>query len=126
MELVTSEIYKKMYKDPQSLLAPLKHADTLSYHFLVVVKILYGLLGTADLVVVPLGGYVEIVERQRPKGREESTVDVIPYPTGVEESSCFNQRIHNLLTSGKVAGLRGREGGREGGKRGERKCLHFG
>ena len=75
------------------------------YHFLVVVEVLDGLLGTADLVVVPLGGYIEVVEGQRPEGSEESTVDVIPDLAGMEEPGCLNQGINNFLTSRQIAGL---------------------
>ena len=43
---------------------PLVHipTDSLTHHVLVIVKVLDSLLGTADLVVIPLGRYVEIVE----------------------------------------------------------------
>ena len=77
----------------------------LYYHFLVVVEVLDGLLGTADLVVVPLGGYIEVVEGQRPEGSEESTVDVVPDLARMEEPGCLNQGINNFLTSRQVAGL---------------------
>ena len=50
-----------------------------THHVLVVVKVLDGLLGTADFIIVSLGGYVEVVERERPEGCEETAVDVVPH-----------------------------------------------
>ena len=68
------------------------------YHFLVTVKVLDGLLGTVDLVIIPLGGYIEVVERERPEGSEEPTVDVVPDLAGMEGLGCLNQGVHHLLT----------------------------
>ena len=69
-----------------------------TYHFLVIVEVLDGLLGTADLIVVPPGGYIEVVEGERPEGGEEPTVDVIPHLAGMEGLGCLDQGVHHLLT----------------------------
>ena len=81
---------------------------------MVVVQVLDGLLGTADLIVISLGGYVEVIEGQRPERGEKSAVDVVPDLAQVERLGRFNQRVDDLLTGGEVACLTEREREREG------------
>ena len=76
---------------------------------MVVVKVLDGLFGTADLIVVSLGGYVEVIKGQRPERGEKSAVDVVPDLAQVEWLGRLNQWVDYLLTGGKVACLTERE-----------------
>ena len=80
-----------------------------THHVLVIVKVLDGLLGTADLIVISLGGYVEVIEGQRPERGEKSAVDVVPDLAQVEWLGCLNQRVDYLLTGSEVARLTERE-----------------